>query len=279
MNLEDAIIAVYLRVEEKYLALTERRGLRGRGFPPALTDAEVLTMEIVGEMQGRHDDRAIWRYFRDHWKEWFPALGSYKNFAKHCANLCWIKRRILAALFPAGADNIHIIDGVAMPVAHKARARRSRVFRDTAAWGFCASKDEHYYGLRGHPVMNIEGYVVDFILTPANTDERASLSDLVGVIEGLLLGDKGFLSKARQDELLEHNISLQTPLRGNMADDRPKAFVKTLLRVRRTIETAIGLLSEMFGIASIKARDLWHLSSKIYRKLLAYNFYIAFRES
>jgi hypothetical protein len=31
-------------------------------------------------------------------------------------------------------------------------------------------------------------------------------------------------------------IELQTPLRGNMKDTRPKAWVKTLMRLRRLIE-------------------------------------------
>jgi hypothetical protein len=46
MELEDRIIAVYLRIEEIYEALTSEQPLRRRGFEPALTDPEVLTMEI-----------------------------------------------------------------------------------------------------------------------------------------------------------------------------------------------------------------------------------------
>jgi hypothetical protein len=271
MNLEDNIIETYLRIEEVYRSITRDCKLRQGGFTPALSDAEVLTMEILGEQQGRRGDAAIWRYFSEHWKDWFPALGSYKNFTKHCANLLWIKLKIMKILFPPSADDIHIIDGVPMPVCHHVRARRSRVFKEIAAWGFCASKDEHYYGLRGHPVINMKGQVVDFIVTPANLDERTVLSDLTGVIEGLLLGDKGFISKKRQEELCQHGINLQTPLRDNMIDYRPRKFVKTLLRVRRRIETVIGLLSEQFGIVRIKARNLWHFSNQLIRKILAFN--------
>jgi hypothetical protein len=278
MNLEETIITVYLRVEEKYHDITGCYKLRGRGFAPALTDVEVLTMEIIGEMQGRHNDAAIWRYFHDHWQSWFPNLGSYKNFAKHMANLGGVKQQIMTALFPPDAA-IHIIDGVAMPVCHNARAYRSSVLRGIAAWGFCASKDETYYGLRGHPVINLKGFIVDFIVTPANADERDAMSDIVNKIRGILLGDKGFISKEWKDEMRTHGIDLQTPLRKNMVDTRSKDEVQTILRKRRLIETAIGLLSEQFGLIGIKARDLWHYASKLYRKLLAYNFYVELRES
>jgi hypothetical protein len=101
MNPEESIITICLRVEEKYLSITKGCRIRAHGFDPALSDVEIITMEIFGEMQGRHDDVAIWRYFNEHWKEWFPALGSYKNFTKHCANLVWIKQKIMESLFPA----------------------------------------------------------------------------------------------------------------------------------------------------------------------------------
>lgn len=122
MNPEDIIIHIYLRVEEKYQFITGGCRIRAHGFAPSLSDAEIITMEIVGKMQGRHEDKAIWRYFHDHWHDWFPALGSYKNFTKHAANLVWMKQKIMVELFPAH-DAVHIIDGVAMPVCHNARAR------------------------------------------------------------------------------------------------------------------------------------------------------------
>lgn len=278
MNLEDTIIHIYLRVEQKYHAITGGCRIRAHGFNPGLSDAEIITMEIVGEIQGRHEDKAIWRYFRDHWPDWFPALGSYKNFTKHAANLVWIKERMMTELFPAH-DAVHIIDGVPMPVCHKARANRCRTFEDIAAWGYCAAKDEYYFGLRGHPVINLKAQVVAFPLTPANAGERDVLSDLINKIKGILLGDKGFISEKWKEVLRLNGVDLQTPLRDNMPDIRPEKEVKVILRTRRLVETVIGILTEKFSIASIKARDLWRLSSRIYRKLLAYNFYVELRGS
>lgn len=55
-------------------------------------------------------------------------------------------------------------------------------------------------------------------------------------------------------------IDLQTPLRKNMRDDRPKEFVKRLLNARLKIETVIGQLSTQFNIQKVRAKGLWHLS-------------------
>lgn len=270
MNLEDDIIEIYCAVEEVFRDVR----LRKRGFSPCLSDAEVLTMEIVGELQGRHTDAAIWRYFRDHWLEWFPRLGSYPNFAKHCANLRFAKERVMAALFPA-SRSLYIIDGVPMPLCRRARAYRCRSLKGEAAYGYCAAKDEHYYGLRGHPVIDDRHRIVHCTFTPANADERGVLDNLRGFLRGMLIGDKGFLSQAWQESLRGDGIDLQTPSRKNMTETRPEAFLAWLYKTRKAVETAISLLTEMFAFNRIRARDTHHFTNKAARKILAYNFYVS----
>ena len=270
MNREHDIIELYLTLESACEAVTQGKRLRQRGPQPDLTDAEILTIEIFGEMHGHHDDAAIWRYAKAHWQEWFPGLGSYKAFVKQCANLAHLKQRIFAHLF-APQDDVHITDGVPMPVCHLARAGRSKLFKGEAAFGFCAAKDEHYYGFKGHVIVNLRQQVVGFTLAAANIDEREVLDNMRGLLAGLLIGDKGLLSRARQTELAGDGIDLQTPLRDNLNDPRPKSAVQRLLKTRRRVETVIGQLVEFFGFAACKARDLWHLTAKLLRKLLAYN--------
>lgn len=272
MELEHIIIDLYLRIDRIYGSIMGGKRLRERGFDPVLSVPEVLVIEIFGEMQGYNGDRAIWRYCDTHWRHYFPGLSSYKTFAKHCANLCWIKLRIMERLFSGREERIHIIDGVPMPVCHNARARRSRMLDTVTAWGYCAAKDEHYYGLRGHVVLGLNGLISNLIVTPANSDERLSLNDLKGWIQGMLIGDKGFLSHSRRAEMAEYGIDVQTPMRANMHDERLKETVQTMMRIRKRVETAIGTLLERFHLAKIKAHDLWHFTNKLYRKMLAYNF-------
>jgi hypothetical protein len=251
MSLEESIIRIYCAVEE----ILDGLRLLSRGFFPELSDSEVLTMEIVGEMQGRHTDAAIWRYFRDHWREWFPALGSRGNFAKHCANLRFAKERILAALFPADSC-LHVIDGVPMPICRKARGFRCKSLKGEAAWGYCAAKEEYYYGMRGHPVIDRDGFVVHCTFTAPDEDERSVLDNLRGKIRGMLLGDKGFLGKERRESLLRDGIDLRTLKRNNMPENRPKRILEWISKTRKTVETAISILTEMFAFNRIKARDV-----------------------
>lgn len=270
MDLAEDIIGLYLRIESGCRAILGDGRLRRRGPAPGLSDAEVMAVEIFGEMHGHHDDAAIWRYFKAHWQDWFPGLGSYPAFAKQCANLGWLKQQMLVHLFPA-RDWIHITDGVPIPVCLRVRAGRCKSFKGEASFGYCAAKDMHYYGFKGHVIINLDQEVVSFTLTPANTDEREVLDNLDGLLRGMLIGDKGLLSNIKQQEMQSWGIDLQTPLRNNMPDPRPKACVQRLLCVRRRVETVIGQLVEYYQLAACKARNLWHLTAKIARKLLAYN--------
>ena len=121
MGLEEALILLYLLVDDGYRAVTFGGRLRQRGPGPKLSDVEVLTMEIFGEQQGRHDDASINRYFDGHWRHFFPNLGSYQAFARQCAALSVIKQRILEHLFPANGD-IHLLDGFPIPIVGPAGA-------------------------------------------------------------------------------------------------------------------------------------------------------------
>jgi len=270
MNREDVIIGLYLIIDGALHDILGSRSLRSCGRVPGLSDAEALTVEIFGEMFGHHDDAAIWRYAKAHWQDWFPGLGSYKAFVKQCANLVGIKQALFSHLF-APSGSLHITDGVPMPICHLQRASRCKLFPEQVAFGFCAAKNEPYYGFKGHVVINQEQQIVAFTLAPANIDEREVVQNMIGMVQGCLIGDKGLLSKILKEQLAQHGLNLQTPLRNNMPDSRPKAFVQALLKIRRNVETVIGQLTEHFAFAACKAKTLWHLNARLLRKLCAYN--------
>lgn len=58
--------------------------------------------------------------------------------------------------------------------------------------------------------------------------------------------------------------------RSNMKETRSKPFIKWLISTRRLVETVIGQLTERFHIGKVRARDPWHLTSRIARKILSH---------
>lgn len=272
MSVEDFIICVYCCVDDICSAMV-CEPLRRRGFSPKLSDAEVITMEIVGEFMGKDHDQGIWRYFRNHWHDWFPHLGSRANFAKQSANLWVLKKRLqdyIAWNTGAMDDSIHFVDGFPMPICQYVRASSSRCFKGEAAFSYCAAKDQKYYGFEGHVLISFDGIICGYALTAANVDEREVLPQMAIGLHGLLIGDKGYISPPLKQELLLLGIDLQTPLRKNMQDLRPQAYVKQLMSSRRLVETVIGQLTERFHIEKVRARDTWHFANRFIRKLLAH---------
>ncbi len=272
MSIEEFIIAVFCIIDDELQKMLSSK-LRSRGRHPGLTDSEVITMEIVGEFLGYDCDKSIWTYFKHHWIHFFPAMPDRCNFVRQSANLHIIKRLLqerLSVDLGALSDMLHLVDGFPMPICKFARAHFSRIFKGQAAYGYCAAKQERYYGFRGHLVISSTGIITGAAFTAANIDERDVCPELVEKIKGLLFGDKGFIRPELKKELSTEKIYLETSLRGNMQDNRPKEFVKWMVSQRRLIETVVGQLTERFHIEKIRARDLWHKASRFWRKILAH---------
>lgn len=272
MLVENFIIYVYCCVHDSYREIV-KTPLRSRGFEPKLSDCEVITMEIVGEFMGKDKDKAIWQYFTEHWKILFKNIGSRSSFVKQSANLMKLKGLIQAHLADAlGAlqSRVHLVDGFPMAVCKLTRAKRSRCFKGEAGFSYCAAKDEKYYGFEGHLMTSDEGVICGQTFAMANIDERDVVQDIVGNIQGMLIGDKGYIRPQLKEELAVQGIDLQTSLRKNMDDPRPKEMVKALMQKRRLVETVIGQLTERFHIEKVRARDIWHLSNRFIRKILAH---------
>ena len=273
-SIEEFIIAVFCCVDDWLKCITQKYPIQRRGFAPSLFDSEVITMEIVAEFQGIDADKAIWQYFRRHWSALFPRLKSRSSLVRQAANLWQYKQLLqqrLAEYLGAGADGVHLIDGIPIPLCCFTRACRCRSFKGEADYGYCAAKDEVYYGFHGHLLISASGVITGFSLTPANGSEREALWDIVPSIHGLLIGDKGYLSGSLAQELSRRDILLQTALRSNMQETRAPAMLQLMQRLRRLIETVIGQLSERFHLEKVRARDLWHLTSRLNRKLLAHS--------
>jgi hypothetical protein len=107
-------------------------------------------------------------------------------------------------------------------------------------------------------------------------DARAAFFDVLEDIPGGLLGAKGYSSQRLHPErMVEQPSDFETPLHAKMPDTRDPLFVKTLIKVRRLGEPVRGQLTDHCHMAKVRARDLWHLTSRINRKILAHTMGIS----
>lgn len=280
MTLEDLIINTYCFVDD-YLIAANLTRLRKRGEPPSLSDSEIITMEIVGEFLGHNTDKAIWVYFKEHWSHFFPKISCRTSFSRQCANLHEVKKKLQIYLSEqlSTDQDLYITDGFPIPVCHIKRYKRSKnQLRAQGSVGYCAAKVEHYFGFKGHILITQKGVAVAYEVAAANVDERDITAEVTTNLSGMLSADKGLIRPELSEVLARQNLDLQTPLRKNMKDLRPKETVSLMMNVRRKVETVIGQLTERFQIQVIKAKNLWHLCAKIGRKILSHTVCFMFNQ-
>lgn len=278
MPIDNFIIKVYIFVDDFLKTFGQ---LRKRGSAPMLGDAEVITMEVVGEFLGLGSDKRIFEYFVHHWKTLFPKIGTRVTFVRQCANLWHVKSEIQKALISAlaGEGDIFLFDGMPIPTCNVKRVRHKNPFWGEGGFGYCAAKDYKYFGFKGHILTNQHGVITNFTIAAANIDERDVLPELAIGKRGFVIADKGLIRPELTEWLASHGLNLQTPLRDNMKDSRPKEYINDIMNKRRLVETVIGQLVERFQIQAIRAKDLFHLSVKVGRKILAHTFGFLFAGS
>jgi hypothetical protein len=274
MDRDDFIITVYCLVCEHYQAIRTRYPVRRGGFAPALSDEEVITMEICGEYLKCATDQDLFDYFQAHYQHFFPQLRDRTLFVRQAANLWQVKaaiQRRLTLVSGQADDPVQVIDTLPLPVCGITRAPRDRCFKPEADYGYCAAKDLHYYGFKLGLRIARSGMITYFPLLPARPHDINALDDLVDGFMGLAPADKGFIDAVRQALLEERRgVLVITPPRQGMAAHYHPRLLKASKRIRKCVETVGSQLTERFAVARIRVRDLWHYQQRLIRKVLAH---------
>jgi len=270
------IISVYCLVVEIMQKIENSYKFRSKGFPPKLTDAEVITIEICGEFFKLHEDTEIYHYFKRHYLDYFPNLPDRTTFVRQSANLWQAKllcQRILIAISGAAEDAVQSIDTVPLPVCTYTRGgRRDKRFATLADYGHCAAKKMDYYGFKLGLRIARSGMITHFPLLSARAHDVNHLGTLIEGFSGTVPADKGFLDQYQQQLWLDiQQTQVITPLKSNMETSSEQVkLVKQTKYWRKLVETVGSQLVERFQIAKIKVKDLWHYQNRIFRKILSH---------
>lgn len=274
MDRYDFIITVYCLVRDYYEIIKDQFKIRRGGFAPALTDEEVITIEICGEYFKLNTDQDIFDYFQAHYQADFPHLRDQTLFVRQAANLWQIKaaiQRLLVIHSGQAADPVQAIDTLPLPICVYTRAPRDRCFKPLADYGHCAAKKLDYYGFKLGLRIARSGMITDYPLLPARPHDIQFLEELVENFAGAVPADKGFIDAVRQALLQERQgVMVITPARKNMTETLPLQLRRLCQRWRKRIETVGSQLTERFAIERIRVRDVWHFQHRIIRKVLAH---------
>jgi hypothetical protein len=270
VDLSTFIVSVFCLIDDRL----KERCIRSRGPAPKLSDAEVITIEIVGEFLGIDTDKAIHLFFRRHYGEWFPTLGEVHRttFVRQAANLWKIKEELWQELLLLAPHDptFALVDSMPLPACLFARAYRCERFRGEAAFGKDTLLKQTFYGFRVHMRVCWPGVITRISVAPANAHELGVLPELLERSRGVAVGDRNYWSPERREELARSmGVTLLAPYRNKKRDPNPQRSAY-LSRLRYRIDTIFSQLTERYRIKRVWAKDLWHLAGRLLRKVLSH---------
>ena len=169
----------------------------------------------------------IYRLLKIEYKELFPRLGDRTRFNRTKRNLYLVISKIRGYIFEfmqLYSNSIRAIYSMPIPVCEFWKDHFSKCFKCEASYGRCASKKETYFGFKFHALTTVDGFLTDYVITPANIDDRNAVWDLCDKYRSIsIIGDKGYINKRLTPELKsERDIYLLFLKRENNRDNYPK---------------------------------------------------------
>jgi hypothetical protein len=148
---------------------------------------------------------------------------------------------------------------------------RCRRFRGEAAFGKDTLLKQTFYGFRMHDARVCwPGVITRLSVAPANAHELHVLPELVESTSGLIVGDRNYHSPRIKEELTTMGVELLAPYSSSKKlDPNPKRSA-LLSRLRYRIDTVFSQLVGRYSVERVRARDVWHLASRLLRKVLSH---------
>lgn len=133
----------------------------------------------------------------------------------------------------------------------------------------------YFYGFKLHFVINDNGEILNFVITPGNTDDRGPLKDrkFIEKLKGKLYADKSYVSQKLTEVLFVDGLHLVTHIRNNMKNVLMEMKDKVLLRKRSVIETINDKLKNICSIEHSRHRSFGNFITNLIAGLIAYCFF------
>lgn len=244
-------------------------GLQQRNRPRSLCLSEMMTILIGFHQSSYRNFKAYYQQkVQQEWQEAFPGLVSYQRFVE------WMPSTLLPLCaylrFCFGeCTGISFMDSTSLKVCHNRRIAQHQVFKHLAARG--KTSVDWFFGFKLHLVVNDKGELLNFVLTPGNTDDRTPVPRLLQRLFGKVFADKGYISQKLAKQLLESiGVQLITKLKRNMKQRLVQLSDRLLLRKRAIIETIIDQLKNISQIEHSRHRSPVNCLVNIVCGLIAY---------
>lgn len=241
---------------------------------PKMSQSEVITIMILFHFGAFKNLKHFYKFYvQTHLAKEFPKTVSYNRFIELLQGATLPMTLFLKTCCMGTCTGISFIDSTPIRVCKNKRIPRHKVFDGIAQRG--KSTMGYFYGFKLHFVINDKGEILNFVITPGNTDDREPLKDkkFIEKLKGKLYADKGYVSKRLTEILFVDGLHLITHIRNNMKNVLMEMKDKILLRKRSIIETINDELKNICSIEHSRHRSFENFITNLISALIAYYFF------
>ena len=241
---------------------------------PRMSCSEVITIMVIFHSGGFRNMKHFYIHFvQKHMKDQFPQTVSYNRFLELMQAATLPMSIFLKTCCMGKGTGISFIDSTPIRVCKNKRIKRHKVFNGLAQVG--KSTMGYFFGFKLHIVINDKGELLNFAITPGNTDDREPLKNkaFIKALKGKLYADKGYINKELTQILFLDGLHLITSIRNNMRNVLMELKDKILLRKRSVIETVNDELKNICQVEHSRHRSFANFLTNLISGLIAYSFF------
>lgn len=273
-DLEDLFTVCYVIIDDLYKAHVPVWVQDRPGPKPSLSDSEVLTISVVGELFGMDVESRWHSLVRNCFGHLFPKLIERSRFNRRRRELGgisnWLRHHLMLRLVDPN-DPWRLVDSFPLIVANWGRRVRCKVARDEAGFSTVHSKRQPFYGYRIHLLITLTGLITNFALAAANVHDSRLMKELAYDQGALVaLGDKAYNGVQLEKDLQAEGVQLIALSPKRVARQLPRELAKTVRSARQLVETVGSQLTQIFYIERNLAKSPEGIKARLMHKLLAH---------
>ena len=244
-----------------------------RNKPGRLSDSEVMTILIIFHSNGF---RCLKHFYKEyvcvHLRHLFPDVVSYNRFVELQKSILLHLAVFIKEVLLGECTGVSYVDSTPLKVCNNKRIHNHKVFKGIAQRGKCSMG--WFFGFKLHIIINDKGELLNFMITPANTDDRDPLKNasFVEKVSGKLCGDKGYIDKRLFDFLFMDGVQIITKIKSNMKNILMPMYDKIILRKRALIESVNDELKNIAQVEHSRHRSFTNFFTNALGALAEYCF-------
>jgi hypothetical protein len=168
---------------------------------PGITISEMITILLLYQRSDIKNFKAFYTRHMWQYKQCFPQMPTYERFVELQKRVFLLMFFLFLFLRQTDAE-LGYVDSTPIKVCHNKRIFNHRVFKGLAERG--KSTMGWFFGFKLHIAVDLQGEIINAMLTPGNCDDRVPVEQLLEKFHGIIFGDKGYISKDLFQKLCEH---------------------------------------------------------------------------